>query len=285
MPKAQPSEFLSITEAATIIGVSSKTLRRWEDEGKITPARTLGNQRRYHRDHVEKMKANAVKLHSPYLSVAKTATFLGVSQKTLSRWESEGHLHKIKINSTMKGYPRSEVEKIVRRHEKSDKRGRSETFSFSQGFSGAEKSHQSNSHAHYQKPSHIQDSHSLSNLSTLSILSNLSETTNHSLKSTGKQDNRRTGKLIKVLCIVLLILALSPVITNTLRSSSKEFFIGVLEPAIIDIYKRNGFDKPLTNILIPGTLTNSSTDPENLLQDLGLPTPTALPDSTTLPEK
>ncbi len=37
----------TIGEAAAVLGVSVSTLRRWEAEGKITPARTAGGQRRY----------------------------------------------------------------------------------------------------------------------------------------------------------------------------------------------------------------------------------------------
>ncbi|MBI5358373.1 MerR family DNA-binding transcriptional regulator, partial [Candidatus Amesbacteria bacterium] len=38
---------LSINEAAQKLGVSTKTLRRWETLGRITPVRTPGGQRRY----------------------------------------------------------------------------------------------------------------------------------------------------------------------------------------------------------------------------------------------
>ena len=42
------NKFLSIQEAAKALGVSTQTLRRWEKQGKITPAhRTKGRQRRY----------------------------------------------------------------------------------------------------------------------------------------------------------------------------------------------------------------------------------------------
>lgn len=40
-------EKISIGEAARIAGVSISTLRRWEREGRISPERTLGGQRRY----------------------------------------------------------------------------------------------------------------------------------------------------------------------------------------------------------------------------------------------
>ena len=40
-------KYISIGEAAQILGVLVSTLRRWEKEGKIHPARTSGNQRRY----------------------------------------------------------------------------------------------------------------------------------------------------------------------------------------------------------------------------------------------
>jgi len=42
--------YLSIDAAATLLGVCTKTLRRWEYTGQLTPAfRTSGGHRRYHR--------------------------------------------------------------------------------------------------------------------------------------------------------------------------------------------------------------------------------------------
>lgn len=39
-------------EAALLIGVTIKSLHRWEEEGLISPARTPGGHRRYRRDDV-----------------------------------------------------------------------------------------------------------------------------------------------------------------------------------------------------------------------------------------
>lgn len=41
------SNLLTIKQAGELINVSTKTLRRWEDEGRIKPIRTKGNHRRY----------------------------------------------------------------------------------------------------------------------------------------------------------------------------------------------------------------------------------------------
>mgnify|MGYP001581668975 CR=1 FL=1 len=41
------SNIISIKEAAQTLGVTAKTLRKWEKDGKITSARTEGNHRRY----------------------------------------------------------------------------------------------------------------------------------------------------------------------------------------------------------------------------------------------
>ena len=46
---------ISIKEAGKILGVSTKTLRRWEKEGKIKPSRTLGNHRRYDENEIIKL--------------------------------------------------------------------------------------------------------------------------------------------------------------------------------------------------------------------------------------
>ncbi|MBN1485288.1 MAG: helix-turn-helix domain-containing protein, partial [Chloroflexia bacterium] len=38
---------IDISQAAHILGVSRKTLRRWDQEGKLPAERTLGGHRRY----------------------------------------------------------------------------------------------------------------------------------------------------------------------------------------------------------------------------------------------
>jgi putative resolvase len=41
------SNLLTVKEAAELLGVSTKTIRRWETEGKIKSIRTNGNHRRF----------------------------------------------------------------------------------------------------------------------------------------------------------------------------------------------------------------------------------------------
>lgn len=53
------SRFLTISEAADWLGVSTQTLRRWEREGRITPPqRTEGGQRRYDLSQLGPRKGN-----------------------------------------------------------------------------------------------------------------------------------------------------------------------------------------------------------------------------------
>ena len=49
----------TISEAAARIGVSVGTLRRWDREGLLTPARTLGGDRRYTEDDIHKATGEA----------------------------------------------------------------------------------------------------------------------------------------------------------------------------------------------------------------------------------
>ena len=46
-------ELLTIKDAAKLLGVSTKTLRRWESSGHLIPQRTIGNQRRYSKNELE----------------------------------------------------------------------------------------------------------------------------------------------------------------------------------------------------------------------------------------
>jgi len=42
-------DLITVGEAADLLGVSSKTVRRWADAGHLTVVRTPGNQRRLRR--------------------------------------------------------------------------------------------------------------------------------------------------------------------------------------------------------------------------------------------
>jgi excisionase family DNA binding protein len=46
---------LSISEAASRLGVSDETLRNWERDGKLTPFHTEGGHRRYYKADIEKI--------------------------------------------------------------------------------------------------------------------------------------------------------------------------------------------------------------------------------------
>ena len=49
-------DLYTIQEVSSILGVSPKTLRRWEETGRIKPIRTAGNQRRYRLEDVKKLE-------------------------------------------------------------------------------------------------------------------------------------------------------------------------------------------------------------------------------------
>jgi excisionase family DNA binding protein len=48
-----PLDFLTTGEAASHLGVSVQTVRRWEKSGHLAAVRTPGNQRRFRRADVE----------------------------------------------------------------------------------------------------------------------------------------------------------------------------------------------------------------------------------------
>ena len=46
-------KMISISEAGKVLGVTTRTLKRWEETGKLKVYRTLGNHRRYKLSEVE----------------------------------------------------------------------------------------------------------------------------------------------------------------------------------------------------------------------------------------
>ncbi|HUV47166.1 MAG TPA: MerR family DNA-binding transcriptional regulator [Candidatus Bathyarchaeia archaeon] len=52
-PKKQ---LFTVSQAADFLGVSAKTLRRWDQKRILSSLRTTGGQRRYHKDLLHKFK-------------------------------------------------------------------------------------------------------------------------------------------------------------------------------------------------------------------------------------
>lgn len=57
MPKntEDAQSLLTITEASRSLGISTDTLRRWEQEGRVKPIRTVGGHRRYSQADIDSL--------------------------------------------------------------------------------------------------------------------------------------------------------------------------------------------------------------------------------------
>src|SRR3989344_4785792 len=72
---------LPISDAAHFLGVSPKTLRRWEENGRLSPQRTNGNQRRYAFEDLADLKERSSKPSNPLPTVStETKIALGLEK-------------------------------------------------------------------------------------------------------------------------------------------------------------------------------------------------------------
>ena len=102
----------TIIEVATKLNLSDKTLRRWEEAGKFTPTRTLGNQRRYSIEDLQildAIKHGTINAQKDLLTIDQAAKFCGVSPATIIRYEENGKIHPL-ITSGNTYYPRQKLE-------------------------------------------------------------------------------------------------------------------------------------------------------------------------------
>ena len=53
------SEWISLHEASSLLGVATSTLRRWGDAGRVPTMRTLGGHRRFQRHAVEQLRTES----------------------------------------------------------------------------------------------------------------------------------------------------------------------------------------------------------------------------------
>src|SRR3989338_880975 len=136
------NQLFSIKDVANILGVSGKTLRRWEEKGILVPHRTPGNQRRYTQDQInnfrQQKRTHLQKTSSDFtqknpstgsgqagqdftkrlLNIQKTAVALGVSTKTLRRWEEKGILVPLRTRGNQRRYMRDQIDNF--RQERGD---------------------------------------------------------------------------------------------------------------------------------------------------------------------
>ncbi|MFH2085369.1 MAG: MerR family DNA-binding transcriptional regulator [bacterium] len=101
----------TIQEVATKLGLSDKTLRRWEEAGRFTPSRTLGNQRRYSLEDIQildAIKHGTINEQKDLLTTEQAGKLCGVSTATLGRWENAGKIHPF-ITSGNTYYPRTRL--------------------------------------------------------------------------------------------------------------------------------------------------------------------------------
>ena len=81
---------LSISEAASFIGVSSSTLRRYERMGLIKPMRTIGGHRRYHISELRELSGESLEQKETTIAYARVSSHDQKDdlQRQISRLES-----------------------------------------------------------------------------------------------------------------------------------------------------------------------------------------------------
>ncbi|KKU87830.1 MAG: hypothetical protein UY18_C0025G0004 [Microgenomates group bacterium GW2011_GWF2_47_9] len=98
----------TISEVADKLGISPKTLRRWEESRKFVSHRTIGGQRRYSMEDLQildAIKHTVIDSVEDLLTASGAAKLFGVSETTISRWEYEGKIHPL-ITAGTTYYPR-----------------------------------------------------------------------------------------------------------------------------------------------------------------------------------
>ena len=98
-------KILSISDAASILGVSDETLRNWEREGKLTPFHTEGGHRRYYRADIEKLAGIYVEEPIKVSSGKRVAIYCRVSsheQKT--KGDLERQVGRMTTEALKRGY-------------------------------------------------------------------------------------------------------------------------------------------------------------------------------------
>lgn len=109
LPSHINQEFVSISGAAKILGVSIDTVRRWEKKGLISSKRLDGKNRYFSRKNLEYYR------QSRPLSISEASDLLGVSTSTLRRYESRGILPVKRNGNQVRQFDRQVIQKLAER--------------------------------------------------------------------------------------------------------------------------------------------------------------------------
>lgn len=99
--------FVSIGEASRILGVSIKTIRRWDKAGKVESKRLDGKNRYFKLDSLKKLKEEKP------LTVSQAAKKLGVSSITLRRLDKKGVFTPKRSQKNFRHYHPREIESFI----------------------------------------------------------------------------------------------------------------------------------------------------------------------------
>jgi len=76
---------VTIAKAGEVLGVCTKTLRRWEKKGLINPIRTLGNHRRYDSDALLRFQQTKIYDPTPFQKTGKAAIYARVTKRRFGK--------------------------------------------------------------------------------------------------------------------------------------------------------------------------------------------------------
>jgi DNA-binding transcriptional MerR regulator/DUF4097 and DUF4098 domain-containing protein YvlB len=119
MPDHHSTSMITISEAAGRLGVSHKTMRRWEKYGLVHPIRNPQNQRLYYTAEIDNLVNRKYKplpensiAPQNYHSISVAADEIGVSVKTLRRWDSEGKINLPRDNNNRRIFTRETITQL-----------------------------------------------------------------------------------------------------------------------------------------------------------------------------
>ena len=112
------SRLVTISEAARELGVSAKTLRRYEERGLLKPIRTMGGQRRYYLSSLQELLASAEDQEDDIVPTTPKPSIPKPTTREPSVWDEvedeRASFEALKIRSQRQGFENAQQEDAER---------------------------------------------------------------------------------------------------------------------------------------------------------------------------
>jgi excisionase family DNA binding protein len=104
---------ITLIQAAEILGLHERTVRRWVSAGKMPPRIKKGRVKKFPRADIEAMVKTNTTHSTEFITLTEAAQMLGMTERTVRRWVSAGKMPPRIKKGNAKKFWRADIQALL----------------------------------------------------------------------------------------------------------------------------------------------------------------------------